>query len=135
MQPRPFPRKRAEAVAKELDLSLDGGICHACLSFVSFALDDGTPAEISGKVRQMTPVLWLDGLEEQALAAARQACERGVHDAEAALADLELNGGRSATARAIVRRLAGELTVRTRIELRVEALTRSTPLSSQPERN
>ena len=135
MQPRAFPRNRAEAVAKQLELSLDGGICHACLSFVSFALDDGTPAEISGTVRQMTPVLWGDGLEEQALAAARQACERGVHDAAAALADLELKGGRSATARAIVRRLAAELTVRTRVEMRVEALTRSTPLSACPERN
>ena len=46
------------------------------------------------------------------LAAARSACASGVPDAEQALADLEAKGGRSVVARAIVRRLAGELSER-----------------------
>jgi hypothetical protein len=94
-----FSKRRADAVAQELDVGLDVGICHACLCFVTFALDD-SPAALSGQVRRMTPILWAEGLEAPALAAARRACERGVRDAHVALADLEQNGGRSATARA-----------------------------------
>jgi phosphoserine phosphatase len=60
----------------------------------------------------MTPDLWFDGLDAQALAAVRRACAAGVPDAEQALADLEARGGRSVVARAIVRRLAGELAER-----------------------
>jgi hypothetical protein len=131
---RLFSQLRAVAVARELDLDLDGGICHACLSFVSFALDDD-PAELTRQVRHMTPDLWDDGLAAQALAAARDACERGVHDANAALADLELSGGRSVTARAIVLRLAVELSRRTRRELNLEALVRERLPLARPEWN
>ncbi|MGZ8717185.1 MAG: hypothetical protein ACXWYO_08760 [Gaiellaceae bacterium] len=130
-----FPQRRADAVASELEVDLDGGICHACLSFVSFALDEGDPAELRRQVRRMTPALWEDGLAAQALAAVRRACERGVHDANAALADLELSGGRSATARAIVRRLAAELSRRTCTEMRLEALARDSPSLTRPEWN
>lgn len=135
MTPRPFPQRRADAVAKELELDLDGGVCHACLSFVSFALDGGDPAEVARQVRHMTPALWEDGLAEQALAAVRSACERGVREADAALADLELEGGRSATAHAIVRRLAEDLSQRTRVEMRLESLTRDRPPLARPEWN
>jgi hypothetical protein len=103
---------------RELDVGLDTGICHACLSFVSFALDNGDPSEISHWLRRVTPDLWADGLSEQALAAVRRACERGVPDAPAALADLERKGGRSSVARAIVRRLAEELSRRAHERLR-----------------
>ena len=130
-----FTRPRADAFARQLDLDLDSGVCHACLSFVCFALDTGEPAKISGEVRRMTPDLWADGLAEQALAAVRQACDRGVPDAEAALADLELDGGRSSIARAIVRRLAEELSRRTRLEMRIEALARPRLGLAPPELN
>ena len=60
----------------------------------------------------MTPDLWHDGLDAQALAAVGRACASGVPDAERALAELEARGGRSVVARAIVRRLAGELAER-----------------------
>ncbi len=65
----------------------------------------------------MTPQLWVDGLAAPALAAVRRAGNRGVPDAAAALADLERHGGDSAVARAIVRRLAEELSRRARERL------------------
>lgn len=83
---RPLAQPRAAAFAKTLDFDLDAGICHACLSFVSLALDEGDPVEIARQIRRMTPNLWDDGLAEPALAAVRRACEFGVPDAEAALA-------------------------------------------------
>jgi hypothetical protein len=102
-----------------LDVGLDDAvICHACLSFVSFAIDNGDPSEITRWIRRMTPDLWVDGLAEPALAAVRRAGDRGVPDASAALADLERSGGRSSVARAIVRRLAEELSHRGRERLR-----------------
>jgi len=121
---RPLTPARADALAASLDIDLDKGICHACLCVVSFALDRGNPAEIAGEVRRMTPDLWADGLAEHALAAARRARERGVPDAEAALAELEGEGGRSRMARAIVLRLAAELSRRTRTEMRLGATAR-----------
>lgn len=109
-------RERAEALAERLELDLDDGVCWACLSFVSFALDKGDPAEIRLWLRRMTPDLWEDGLWAQATRAVRRACERGLPDAAAALAELERAGGRSVVARAIVLRLARELSARARAE-------------------
>jgi len=129
-----FSKRRADAVARELDVGLDVGICHACLCFVTFALDD-SPAALSGQVRRMTPILWSEGLAEPALAAARRACDRGIRDAHAALVDLEEHGGRSATARAIVRRLAAELARRARMEMHLEATRRERPSAAQPYLN
>jgi hypothetical protein len=103
---------RAAAIAAQLELDLDDGVCHACLSFVSFAIDDGDEREVRSWVRRMTPDIWSDGLDVQALAAVRRACDAGVADSQQALAELEAKGGRSVVARAIVRRLAGELAER-----------------------
>lgn len=118
-----------------LDLDLDTSICHACLSFVLLALDEGDPVEIARQIRRTTPDLWDDGLAEPALAAVRRACEFGVPDAEAALTDLERHCGRSSVARSIVRRLAGELSRRTRTEMRLETLARQRLRSARPELN
>lgn len=126
---------RADALACRLDLDLDVGICHACLSFVSFALDRGDAAEIARQVRRITPDLWEEGLSEQAFAAVRHACEQGVRDADAALVDLERSAGRSSTARAIVRRLAEMLSRRSRIELRLETFARDRLPLAPPELN
>jgi hypothetical protein len=128
-------KARAERLVRELELDLDRGICHACLSFVSFAMDDGTPAQITGEVTRMTPYLWDDGLSVQAFEAVQRACAAGVRDAEEALADLEDKGGRSATARAIVRRLAAELSERERRELRLLKLALDRPRPTRPELN
>ena len=130
-----LPQSRAEALATKLDLDLDAGICHACLSFVSFALDDGDPVEIARELRRMTPDLWDEGLAEPALAAVRRACARRVPDAEAAFVDLEGHGATSAVARAIVRRLAEELSRRARAERRVRTLARSRLRLVPPEPN
>jgi hypothetical protein len=135
MTSRPLPQPRADAFAAMLDLALNAGICHACLSFVSFALDDGDAREIARQLRVMTPDLWDDGLAGPALAAVRRACERGVPDAEAALADLQLRRGRSSVARSIVRRLAEELSRRTRTEMGLETLARERLRLAPPELN
>jgi hypothetical protein len=118
-----------------LDLDLDAGICRACLSVVSLALEKGDPVEIAREIRCMTPDLWDDGLAKPALAAVRRACERGLPDTEAALADLQRRRGRSAVARSIVRRLAEELSRRTRTEMRLEALARDRLRLATPELN
>jgi hypothetical protein len=59
-------------------------------------------------MRQITPDLWDEGLALPAQLAVARARRRGVPGAADALADLELRGGRSTTAQAIVRRLAEE---------------------------
>jgi hypothetical protein len=56
-------------------------------------------------------------------------------DADAALADLERAGGRSAVARAIVRRLAAELADRVRTGSRIEAIARPRLRLAPPELN
>jgi hypothetical protein len=129
---RPASRRRDRDDAR---VDLDAGICYACLSFVAFALDEGDPVEIARQIRRTTPDLWEEGLAAPALAALRGACELGVPDAEAALGDLERRGGRSPVARSIVRRLAGELSRRTRTEMRLETLARHRLRSAPPELN
>ena len=132
---RGFPHARADALAARLDVELDAGICLACLSLVAMALDHGDPIEIAREVKRMTPDLWADGLEEEAMAAVQRACELGIPDADAARADLEGSGGRSATARAIVRRLAEELSRRACTEMRLGALARERLPQTSPEWN
>lgn len=96
MTSRPLAQPRADALATMLNLDLDAGICHACVSFVSLALDQGDPVEIARQMRRMTPQLWDDdGLADPALAAVRRAYESGVPDADSALADLERHSDRS----------------------------------------
>ena len=125
---------RAAALVAELDLSL-AGVCLACLSFVSFAVEDGDEREVGRQVRAMTPDLWADGLDVQALAAVRAACGRGVRDGPEALAELEAHGARSAVARAIVLRLAEQLATRSSTELRLEDIARPRLPLAPPELN
>ena len=132
---RAFTQRRADELVSELDLDLDQGICHACLSFVSFAVDDGDPREIARQTRRMTGFMWDEGLAEQAFSAVRRARDRGVRDAADALVDLEKKTFRSVVARSIVRRLAEELTRRTKTELRLEALARDRLGRAPPELN
>ena len=75
-------KKRADAFAAKLDIGLDVGICHACLSFVAFALEAGEPHEIAREVRRVTVDLWHDGLDRQALRSVEQACGLGVTSAQ-----------------------------------------------------
>ena len=129
-----LPKPRADALVAQLQLSLEG-VCLACLSFVSFAVDRGDEREIRRELYAMTPDLWADGLDVSALAAVRAACDRGVPDADSAFAELQWAGPRSAVARAIVRRLAEELVRRTRLETRLEARARPRLSLAPPELN
>jgi len=108
----------AERLACQLDLDLDDmGICLACLSFVSMAIDEGNPHKVRGAVQSMTPVLWEEGLALPARMALGRARQRGVATAADAIHDVEVHGGRSRTARAIVRRLGADLSARAKGDL------------------
>jgi len=84
---------------------------------------------------QLTVPLWEEGLAEPALVAVREGCDRGLPDAQAALADLERGGGRTPIARAIVLRLARQLRRRARIEAEVTSLARDRLERTLPELN
>lgn len=115
----------AEQLAAALGLDVyEVGICHACLSFVSFPLDDGDEREVARAVRRFAPILWEEGLALPLQAALEQARRRGVVGAAAAIADVERQGPRAPIVAAIVRRLAADLTRRTRQELEREGLLR-----------
>lgn len=101
-----------DEVARQLDLDVDDiAICHACLSFVSFALDSGDKREITRATNKITPDLWAEGLETPV----RMALTRA--GADEALAEVERNGPYSRVVRAIVRRLAADLSERARGDL------------------
>ena len=110
----------ADAFARALALRLDDvPICLACLSFVAFAIDSGDEREIRRWTREMTPDLWDEGLALPAKLAVERARRCGVPGAADAVADLELHGSRSATARAIVRQLGEELSARAKRDRRM----------------
>jgi hypothetical protein len=122
-------RDRLGELADALELDVDRiGICQACLSVVSLPLDHGDEREAKRSAREMTPLLWEEGLAEPALVAVRRAGMAGVPGADAALADLQRDGGRSAAARAIVLRLAADQAVR-------RAAFRRWFEASRPDRN
>ena len=109
---------QAEALAAQLDLDRDDmGICHACLSIVSFEIDKGNPRKIAGAVASITPDLWEEGLAVPAQMALERARRGGVANADAALADVRKLGARSRVARAIVRRLGADLSRRAKGDL------------------
>jgi hypothetical protein len=106
-------RAAADALAAQLDLDVDDlAICHACLSFVSFAIDSGDEREVRSWTRRMAPDLWAEGLSEPVRMALRRARDRGVEDADEAIRLVEERGPRSSVVHAIVRRLAAELSAR-----------------------
>jgi hypothetical protein len=131
----PLTPARVDALVAKLDLDLDVGVCHLCLLFVCDALDRGDPRATAGELRRTTPDLWYDGLAGPALAAVRRAVAAGTPDADAALADLEQRGARSAVARAIVRRLAEMLAARARAESRLLERSRERLGRAPPELN
>lgn len=101
---------KSDEIATRIDLTLaETPVCLACLSFVSAGLREGDEKDARRWAKEMTPVIWEEGLAEPAREAVRRAVEHGVSDADACLADLDARGGRSVVARAIVFRLAAEL--------------------------
>jgi hypothetical protein len=106
-------RRRAADLAVELDLDVDEiPICYACLGIVASAIDRGDEREIRSRTLQMTPDLWAEGLAQPARLALQRARARGVQDAELAIAEIETTGSRTTIARAIVRQLALQLSIR-----------------------
>jgi hypothetical protein len=100
----------ADRLAANLELSVhDIGICHACLSFVSMAIDTGDEREIRRETNRMTPDLWADGLDVPLKMALARARERGVPNVDDAFDDVADRGPRSAIAKAVVRRLGADL--------------------------
>src|SRR5439155_5531352 len=99
------------------------------------SLEGDDAGEIERLVRRMTKDLWHEGLREHALAAVREACVRGLVDADAALADLEERRAAGVTARAIVRRLGFLLLEHIRIEARIREVARGRLRAARPELN
>jgi hypothetical protein len=111
-------RAEAAALAAELDLDVDDlAICHACLSFVSFAIDAGDERKVAGSITRMAPDLWAEGLAQPVRLALERARRLGVAHAEEAIAAVAESGPRSQVARAIVRRLAADLSARAQGDL------------------
>jgi hypothetical protein len=108
----------AADLAAELDLDVDDiAICHACLSFVCFALDSGDDYEVGCSITCIAPDLWAEGLAQPVRLALERARKRGVVNAEEAIAAVERQGPRSQVARAIVQRLAADLSARAQGDL------------------
>jgi hypothetical protein len=111
-------RQRAADLAATLDLDVDHiPICCACLGIVASALDYGDERAIRSRTLEMTPDLWEEGLALPARLALEQSLVRGVTDADRAIADIDQIGARTTIARAIVRQLAHQLSVRVHAEL------------------
>jgi hypothetical protein len=125
----PLPsRHAAEELALELDLDVDElGICHACLSFVSFPLAEGDEAEVKRAIREFAPILWEEGLALPVRAALDRARKRGVSGAEEAIREVEHLGPTGHVVDAIVRRLAADLHRRTQGDLERMGFTRCRP--------
>ena len=103
----------ATVLADVLELDVDDlAICHACLSFVSFAIDSGDEKKVAGSITRMAPDLWAEGLAQPVRLALRRAQEHEVANAEEAIAAVDRSGPRSQVVRAIVRRLASDLSAR-----------------------
>ncbi|HEY8777074.1 MAG TPA: hypothetical protein VIM33_11425 [Gaiellaceae bacterium] len=71
----------ASALAAALELDVDDlAICHACLSFVSFAIESGDENKVAGSITRMAPDLWAEGLAQPVRLALRTcAGERSRH--------------------------------------------------------
>jgi hypothetical protein len=88
----------AAALAAQLELDVDEvGICHACLSVVSFPQRAGDERKTRRATNEFAPILWDEGLEAPVRAALDRAREAGVAGAEVAACDVEARGGRSVT--------------------------------------
>ena len=98
-------------------LSLRDRICHACLSFVSLAIDSGDERKVAGSITRMAPDLWAEGLAQPVRLALERARKRGVANADEAIVAVDKSGPRSPIVRAIVRRLAADLSARAKGDL------------------
>ena len=111
-------RAEAAALAAVLELDVDDiAICHACLSFVSLAIDSGDERKVAGSITRTAPDLWAEGLAQPVCLALERARKRGVANADEAIVTVDQSGPRSPVVRAIVRRLAAQLSARAQGDL------------------
>jgi hypothetical protein len=104
---RRLSKTEVDELALALGLQLgEVDVCHACLSFVSFSLDQGDERAASGWARRMAPDLWDEGLALPIQAALQRARNRGVPGAAEAIAEVGERGPRARIVAAVVRRLA-----------------------------
>ena len=109
-------RAEAAALAAVLDFDVDDiAICHACLSFVSRSTGD--ERKVAGSITRTAPDLWAEGLAQPVRLALERARKRGVANAEGAIVSVDKSGPRSPVVRAIVRRLAAQLSARAQGDL------------------
>ena len=93
-------RTEAAALAAELELDVDDiAICHACLSFVSLAIDSGDERKVAGSITSMAPDLWAEGLAQPVRLALERARKLGVANAEEAIVTVDKSGPRSPVVR------------------------------------
>ena len=119
-------RAEAAALAAALELDVDDiAICHACLSFVSFAIDSGNEHKVAGSITSMAPDLWAEGLAQPVRLALERARKRGVANAEEAIVTVDRSGPRSPVVRAIVRKLAAGLSARAKGDLLLKCSAKS----------
>jgi hypothetical protein len=105
--------ERAAALAATLQLGLHSpGVCPACISFVAIEIDNGNERRVAGQITSFAPLLWDEGLGEVVrgeLERRARGGDGGAEDARVALAELVVRRARSPIFRAVVRRLAAEL--------------------------
>ena len=108
----------AAALAAVLELDVDDiAICQACLSLVALAIDSGDERKVAGSITRMAPDLWAEGLAQPVRLVLERARKRGVANAEEAIVTVDKSGPRSPVVRAIVRRLAADLSARAQGDL------------------
>ena len=111
-------RAEAAALAAVLEFDVDDiAICHACLGFVSLAIDSGDERKVAGSITRTAPDLWAEGLAQPVRLALERARKRGVANADEAIVTVDKSGPRSPVVRAIVRRLAAQLSARAQGDL------------------
>jgi hypothetical protein len=98
-------------LARSLEVGLGArGVCTACLGMVALEIDHGADERsIAAAIRMVVPNLWAEGLRGPVEDALHGAVRRGLPAADEALRDFQDRGPRSDIFKAVVRRLAKEL--------------------------
>jgi hypothetical protein len=97
-------------LARSLEVGLGArGVCTACLGMVAMEIDHGDERGVASTIRMVVPNLWAEGLRGPVEDALHGAKRRGLPFADEALRDFQARGPRSDIFKAVVRRLATQL--------------------------
>jgi hypothetical protein len=101
--------ERAAALAATFQIGLHSpGVCPACICFVAIEIDHGNERRVADEITSFAPLLW-EGLGEVVRGELERRVRGGDEEARVALAELVVRRERSPVFRAVVRRLAAEL--------------------------